>query len=395
MSQASLHPRQAGKAQLTSETLEHTHDRNPTLSRSTSPSMAVETSARKDGSGQVSYRNSSRGYLFSPLVDCLFIANVLWPLLWFVDWAGGLEAHEGILFWQIFFVTAPHRWITIAVVSVDHHRSDDRRWLFASLAVVILAVCLCIQFGTGSLLCLGVVDYAWNAWHFSSQHHGVFRIYQRNGLVQESTWKGRLHKIAFRVFLLYVIARVAGLGWNDFAEPINESLATHVGASGPFVVADILLMLIPIYLVALEWTRWGIGKTAKIASVVYLTSVMGLFASMLLAAHFQRSQSVIQLAVASAIFHSVEYLSIVTWSVRKSVASPQSNVLKRLSETWFLFLFVFVAVIGVGNYLLSQGLFQFWVTVNLIVAFWHYCFDGMIWKRRPNSSKGSPITSAP
>ncbi|WP_246151894.1 hypothetical protein [Rubripirellula reticaptiva] len=320
---------------------------------------------------------------------------MLWPLLWFVDWAGGLEAHEGILFWQIFFVTAPHRWITIAVVSVDHHRSDDRRWLFASLAVVILAVCLCIQFGTGSLLCLGVVDYAWNAWHFSSQHHGVFRIYQRNGLVQESTWKGRLHKIAFRVFLLYVIARVAGLGWNDFAEPINESLATHVGASGPFVVADILLMLIPIYLVALEWTRWGIGKTAKIASVVYLTSVMGLFASMLLAAHFQRSQSVIQLAVASAIFHSVEYLSIVTWSVRKSVASPQSNVLKRLSETWFLFLFVFVAVIGVGNYLLSQGLFQFWVTVNLIVAFWHYCFDGMIWKRRPNSSKGSPITSAP
>lgn len=342
--------------------------------------------AQRQPDSQIPLKGQGKGYLFSPLVDWLFIANVLWPLFVLVDWAGGLAVHEGLLFWQIFFVTAPHRWITLVLVSVDHHHSQDRRWKFAAFAAAILVCCLCLQFGTGSLLCLGLVDYVWNAWHFSSQHQGVYRIYQRVNLGSESETARRIHKIAFRGFMLYVIARVAGIGWGDGADVMGISLVSATGVKGVFATVDILVLLIPVYFVCTEIHRWCFAKTAKAAGVVYLTSVMSLFTAMLLAAHLQKSQLVIQLALASAIFHSMEYMSIVTWSVRKHDAGIR-NPLGQLSKTWFLFLAAFVLVIGIGNYLMSRGFFEFWVTANLIVAFWHYCFDGMIWKRRPQASR--------
>ncbi|QDT09721.1 hypothetical protein [Stieleria marina] len=363
-------------------------------------STTIDSSAATGADPSVTQK-SKGGYLFSPLIDWLFVANVLWPLVLLVDWAGGMDAHEGMLFWQIFFVTAPHRWITIVLVSVDHHRSQDRRWLFASLALVILGACLVVQFGTGSLLCLGLIDYVWNAWHFSSQHHGIFRIYQRKGTFRESKLAGLLRKALFRGFMLYVIARVAGFGWSDGEGMVDSSIAGFAGdtsagqinAVSAFASVDLLMLAIPSYFVVTELARLCVARTAKVASVVYLISVMTLFTSMLMAAHFQNSHLVIQLAVASAIFHSMEYMSIVTWTVRKPVASPKENPLSQLSQAWFLFLCFFVVVIGVGNYILSLGFVEWWVTINLIVAFWHYCFDGIIWKRGPKPG-GTPVPTS-
>ena len=315
------------------------------------------------------------GFLLSPALDLLFIANLFWPLLLIVDVFGGVAAHESLIFWQIYFVTAPHRWITLVLVTTDGKKTANRRATLATLAVGILLACLCLRLGTGSLLCLGVVDYVWNAWHFASQHHGIFRIYERGNGSGRSSRARLAEKVIFRGFLLYTIARVAGWGW----------------AEGPFAGSEVVAPLdwfwlaVPICLAARQSFRWLVSRTASSASTAYLMSVMTLFSAMLLAAHYQKSQLVIQLALASAVFHSLEYLAIVTWSARRSSTGSPSGAFAYLSRAWILFLAIFVIVIGAGNYLLSRGYFDLWVLVNLVVAFWHYGFDGIIWKapKRP------------
>ena len=98
-------------------------------------------------------------------------------------------------------------------------------------------------------------------------------------------------------------------------------------------------------------------------------------------------------ALASAIFHSLEYMSLVTWSMgKRQKTNVGPSAFTRLSQMWLFFLIVFVVVIGVGNYLLSRGYFELWVFINIVVAFWHYGFDGMIWKSRKASA--APLTSA-
>ncbi len=328
-----------------------------------------------------------RGFLFSPAIDLLFIANLYWPLLLFVDFFGGVSMHESLLFWQIYFITAPHRWITLLLVATDRQRTGGRGLTFAMLAIGILVACLCLKFGTGSLLCLGVIDYIWNAWHFSSQHHGIFRIYQRKSPTLTdpaltSPARLRMEKVVFRVFLLYVIARVAGWGWTE----------------GPFSGSqwvaglDWFWLAIPIFFIMRQAVRTMRDPDTAVAAMAYLTSVMTLFSAMLMAAHFEKSQLVIQLALASAVFHSLEYMSIVSWATRSAKPQSATNMFARLARIWVLFLAIFVIVIGAGNYLLSRGMFDLWVLINLVVAFWHYCFDGMIWKS-PKPKPAATMTS--
>lgn len=359
------------------------NDRATATVRHSSPSSDSETTL-------ASAKNSLGGFLFSPAVDLFFIANAFWPLLLFVDFFAGITTHQSLLFWQIYFVTAPHRWITLVLVSVDHHKGRDRRLQFFAFGIAILIGCLCLKMGTGSLLCLGVIDYVWNAWHFASQHHGVFRIYQRRLPVGGSSPAQKsggillsLDKAVFRAFMLYVIARVAGWGWTE----------------GPFdgfqwvSGVDWFALIIPVALLTRQFVRYFVTYSASLASLAYLLSVMTLFSSLLIASHFESNRYVVALALASAIFHSLEYMSIVTWSMNGPRHEGKSNPLVRLSQMWLLFLIMFVVIIGLGNYALSRGYFELWVFINIVVAFWHYCFDGMIWRSRKSSPQ--PASSNP
>ena len=333
-------------------------------------------------------KSNQAGFLFSPGIDLFFVINVAWPLILLVDRVGGVTTHQSLLFWQIYFVTAPHRWITLALVAVDHHKGHDRRRQFLAFGCAILLCCLCVKLGTGTLLCLGAIDYIWNAWHFASQHHGIFQVYQRQCQTVQSDQssagiqaKTRFERFLFRGFILYVIARVAGWGWSE-------------GPFGGFQWAgmvDGLVALIPLGLVARQLIRYVRRSKASLASLAYLVSVMSLFTALLLASHLENSQWVVQLALASAIFHSLEYMAIVTWSMNRTRETSQSSVLTHLATVWMSFLAIFIIVIGLGNYLLSRGYFEFWVFVNIIVAFWHYCFDGMIWKSKKR--KAAPVNA--
>ncbi|HAH49439.1 MAG TPA: hypothetical protein DCM07_32295, partial [Planctomycetaceae bacterium] len=83
---------------------------------------------------------------------------------------------------------------------------------------------------------------------------------------------------------------------------------------------------------------------------------------------------------------TIEYLAIVNWSVDRTRKSGQSTtpLFRRLMPRWGLILAVFVVILGMGAWLMESQLLELWLTANLIMAFLHYAYDGLLWKsRRP------------
>ena len=120
------------------------------------------------------------GWIVAPWIDLLFLANLAWPALLLLEGWGGLDAHDGLQFWQVYFVTTPHRWITLALVFVDRRQFVQRPLTYVGLACVVTVLCLTVRATTGTLTCLLAIDYAWNAWHFAAQHHGIYLSRQRS-----------------------------------------------------------------------------------------------------------------------------------------------------------------------------------------------------------------------
>jgi hypothetical protein len=284
------------------------------------------------------------------------------------------------------------------------------------VAAVIAALCLGVRVTTGTLTCLLAIDYVWNAWHFASQHHGVYRIYGR--LSEPARVAGlRLEKVLLRAFLLYVILRVAGTTWS------------HASLEAWLRRCDWVAAVVPVGLIAWDALRVGVprdawrngsdpntgtlcggsdqnsagrasgtllggglgrvsgtrdsGPGAWCGRMTYLISVSSLYLALLWAVHMRRPALVLSLATASALFHAIEYLTLVGWSVqqRSAAAGDRMGLLGYFAPRWGLTLGVFLVVLGGGGWLMDQHLLETWLLVNVIVAFLHYMYDGMIWRR--------------
>lgn len=311
------------------------------------------------------------GWLVHPVYDLLLVANVLWPLLIWLGSAEGFGRRDGLLFWQVYFITTPHRWITLLLVFGDRQRFRTRRGLFVGIAVAVVAVTLGVRFGTGSLTCLLAIDYLWNAWHFSAQHHGVARLYSRQspGQVAEPSWE----KWAFRLFLLYVIFRVAGTTWSQ--ETLEHGLARF----------DFVVLVVPVVLLV-RAARAPFALEG--GGLVYRASVCALYLGMLWAVHERQPGLVLAFATASALFHATEYLAVVGWTLhrKRGKATAALGLLGWIIPRWVLMMAVFLMVLGVGGYWLDQRWLEAWLTINVVVAFLHYAYDGLIWRRSVSAS---------
>ncbi|MCX7699516.1 MAG: hypothetical protein N2039_01430, partial [Gemmataceae bacterium] len=113
----------------------------------------------------------------SPGFDLLFLANVTWPLLLLPGLSSDVDTP--IEFWQLYFLTLPHRWLTLILVVADPDRREGRGHQLLAVAAAALLLVVGVWSTTGALTCLAVVDYVWNGWHFAAQHHGVLRMYSR------------------------------------------------------------------------------------------------------------------------------------------------------------------------------------------------------------------------
>lgn len=312
------------------------------------------------------------GWLVSPGFDLLLVANVAWPLLLMPGLSGRSET--AVDFWQVYFVTLPHRWITLALVVLDPERRGGRgAWLLA-VAVAAALLVVGLRLGTGALTCLAVVDYAWNAWHFGAQHAGVLRIYARK-VGGGRPW---LERHGVRLFVTYAVLRTAGwaTGW----------LGSGDGPAGWLRAADLAVLAVPAALLAFtlrDLTRPRLGKA------LHTLSFCLLYGGLILALSFQATAWVVPLTTASGLFHATEYLAIVTHYARRRREFGVGGAFRRLAVAWVPILVVYMAALGSMGVLLEGGpAFEFWLGLNLWAALVHYAFDGMIWKlRRPETAR--------
>ncbi len=328
------------------------------------PEAVSEPAAAVTGQFRESLRSA---WLVDPKYDLLFLVNLGWPLLVLLQWWGGLEIQSGISFWQVYFITTPHRWITPALLFMERDRLEANRNKYILITACLLTIPLAVKISTGALTCLLTIDYIWNAWHFAAQHHGIYSIYGRKtgGI---SPQRSRIDKWLMRSFLLYVTLRIAS--WASW------------GSSTPgWGILDSLFATIPIGMMLREF--WQL-RAQTVGRCLYFTSVMTLYLAMLGAVVARSPMMLLVLTTASALFHSIEYLAIVSWAVDRTNQSGKSTteLFKRLMPRWGMILAVFIVILGMGAWLMQTHLMELWLTANLIMAFLHYAYDGLIWKSR-------------
>jgi hypothetical protein len=310
-----------------------------------------------------------RGWIVSPTFDLLFLANLGWPLLLL---ARNTQGDTSIDFWQVYFLSLPHRWVTLVLVLADPDRREGRGWKLAGIAALAAALVIGAYFGTGAFLCLALVDYVWNAWHFGSQHAGVLRMYARN-VGGGSAW---LERWGLRGFVTYAGVRAAAWATGDVKADPEALYWLHA--------ADFAVLLVPI---ALLLTNLAGAERNRIGKLAYLGSVCLLYTGLVLSARFGWARLFLVFIASGSMFHAVEYLAIVTHYARRRETVGADGGFRVLARHWLVFLALYILVLGsAGAWMSSPGssLLMLWVGLNLWASFVHYAYDGMIWKlRRP------------
>ena len=310
-----------------------------------------------------------RYWIISPAFDLCFIINLWWLLaLLPQSQAVGISQSTPVEFWQIYFLTTPHRWITLFLVAADPDRREGRTGLFVVLAIIAAAVVLGVWIGMQSFSCLILADFIWNAWHFASQHGGILRIYGRMG----GGGRPVLERWGFRVFITYTALRTAG-----WLTGLTEHSAT---ARTTMYTLDYVVLLLPAILVGLELINRPWQRRGKVA---YLVSVVTMYTMLLFAIRSGNHYRVIAMSAASAAFHAVEYMAIVTfYAWRRQSTGSQAGLFRRMTHQWLRILAIYMIVLGLISQYTDRNLKELYMGLNLWAAFLHYAYDGMIWKLR-------------
>jgi hypothetical protein len=191
-----------------------------------------------------------------------------------------------------------------------------------------------------------------------------------------------------RGFLLYVILRMSGLEWSLF----GSWLAGFVPAGTVWNAArleavlgviDWISLSAPLALTAIVWPR---RVTAPAGRRLYFASCLSLYIAILAAAHWHRGDLMVLLASVSALFHATEYLAVVSWAVQKRHSTGRTtgrNLIAALVPRWGLAVASFAVGLAVIGWVSDQRVLEVWLLLNVIAAFLHYAYDGLIWKHRP------------
>lgn len=336
-------------------------------------------------------QDTAQGWILSPGWDLLLLANVLWPLIALAVYMSpsvlppvAERDEEWLPFLQMYLLSAPHRLITMPMVLLDgRHMANWRR--FAAIAagltaggVLLAALGVALPYGGNSLMYLMIVDFAWNAWHFASQHAGISRIYGRKAHPEDSVEDLIHEKATIRIMVLWVFMRVSM--WHGM-QGINAELATSIASVAQWF--DPLFFMAPAWLWIKEVRRTNAASWGRIA---YVGSVNALYASMLVALRFD-GRILMGLFVAHACFHAIEYFAVIGWAASKKKGGAWDTVAPQ-AAMWTV---AFVLVVGLLNWCVAAASLWWWVFGTLILSYIHYAWDGMIWKAPTKRVSTSPV----
>src|SRR5262249_50547534 len=147
---------------------------------------------------------------------------------------------------------------------------------------------------------------------------------------------------------------------------------------------DGVMLSLPAVLMAAEL----LDRPWRPAKLVYLASVCGLYSGLLLALQGEHRSLVLALTTASALFHAVEYLAIVTHYAWRRQTQGTASLFRVMARQWLRFLAAYALLLGLVAVLVERQFRELWLGLNLWAAFLHYTYDGIIWKlRRPATAQ--------
>jgi len=304
------------------------------------------------------------GWIVGPLFDVLFFINVYWVIA-FLPLYTSPSGEPYIQFWMAYFLATPHRWLTLVVAATDRDRRYGQTWLFLVIAVFCAGLIGATLWATGDFRALFLFYTLLLGWHFAGQHSIMLRIYAGKSPRAERPGEDWLPM----VFILYCNVRLV-----SFLEPMFQ-----LGRLSGLGALDLAMLSIPAYLLAVELIGFSRQRLPKL---LYLISCFGLWSSVLWAAHLHRSTLCSVLLGAVTVFHSVEYLAMVTYYAWRRSEIGTAGLFQVMARRWTV---VFAwYVIGCGL-LYSFGNAYFVVAcyaVNTWASLLHCAYDGLMWRMR-------------
>jgi hypothetical protein len=343
------------------------------------PAVAVAPSTPKPG----------KVWLVAPWFDLFFVANLAWPVIFLISFFSFQATHEPLSLVQIYFLSTPHRWITLVLVFLDppNFPAQPKRFALVGLALFGFAVVLAVagayhKSGMEALYLMMMADAVWNTWHFASQHAGIARIYARVGQRKQEDREIEFEKGAIRALVIWTMLRVFVLAASQPGGRMAtyESWLKYLFVFDFFFLGQMLVVL---------WREFSAGWYPQRGRLIYILSVLSVYGLQLGAFQGGNSVMIKSAILVGAAFHAVEYLAIVSWSM----STKKGGVWTHLAPYTALFMVVFIAALGISNWALASQSIYLWTLLTLLVSFMHYGYDGMIWKSKPKPA-AAPAASA-
>jgi hypothetical protein len=171
------------------------------------------------------------------------------------------------------------------------------------------------------------------------------------------------------IFLVYCNIRLV-----SFLEPLVRLPRMNLLGA-----LDLVMLAIPIGMVGIELSVFSLRRLPKL---LYMTSFFSMWSSVLWTAHGHRDELCSVLLAAVTIYHSVEYLAMVSYYAWQRQELGSEGLFRRMAVNWTVIFSWYVLGCGL---LYSLGN-AFFVTACYAVNTWasllHCAYDGIMWRLR-------------
>ena len=321
-------------------------------------------------------------WLVSPAYDLLLISNVAWPICaFFMAWVLNAFFSSAIEYYIFYILVIPHRFITPFLVCLEGHRRPERQRAFFSVFLFVAVGYSLLWFSLPDIAILLLIRYVWNCFHGASQIFGISRIYSTAAKSMEG--QDRLGSYLYRSFFTYSTCRLIHLDAYERRFGSGLLVSSSWNWKTPLSHLDYLFLFIPIFLLAREFYNF---RRERLGKLVYVCSNCVLYSALLVATHFSElgypslAYWAAGLALSTALTHSTEYLAIVSWAKDRRWRGASMPV-RAVFEQWAMSLGIGISSLAVLANLLEGSYAKLWIFVATLASFFHYAFDGMIWKR--------------
>jgi hypothetical protein len=304
------------------------------------------------------------GWIVSPLFDVLFFSNIYWVAAFLPIYVSP-DGEPYVQFWMAYFLATPHRWLTLVVAATDRDRRHGQTWLFVAIAIFFALLIGLTLWATGDFRHLFLFYTLLLGWHFAGQHSGILKIYagkSGGGIRWMEDWLPM-------VFIMYTNIRLVA-----FLEPL-----IHLPRLNLLGLTDSVILVIPAMMLSVELVNFS---PLRIPKLLYMISFFGMWSAVLWSAHVHRNVLCSVLLAAVTVYHSVEYLALVSYYAWRRRELGTAGLFQKMARNWTVIFAWYVVGSGllyaVGNALFVVACYA----INTWASLLHCAYDGIMWRFR-------------